>query len=108
MEQRRADRRYDRRVAVDFRYEGALQAGQSRNLSLQGMFLETDLPLPYGARIELSFRVPTQREPIEVAAQVRWSAAADDPGGRGVGLRFEGLRARDVWALNKFFDRPPE
>ena len=27
---------------------------------------------------------------------------------RGLGVRFEGLRARDVWALNKFFEKPLE
>jgi hypothetical protein len=26
----------------------------------------------------------------------------------GIGIRFEGLRARDVWALNKFFESPVE
>jgi hypothetical protein len=27
---------------------------------------------------------------------------------RGIGVRFDGLRARDVWAINKFIERPLE
>ena len=38
-------------------------------------------------------------EPIEVGATVRWS---DD---KATGLQFDGLRARDVWALNKYFEQ---
>jgi hypothetical protein len=34
---------------------------------------------------------------IEVGATVRWGDA------KGVGLQFDGLRARDVWALNEYF-----
>ena len=34
---------------------------------------------------------------VEVGSTVRWSDA------KGVGLQFDGLRARDVWALNEYF-----
>jgi hypothetical protein len=51
--------------------------------------------------------VPTQSEPVEVDGQVRW-VEMEDGQVRGLGIRFEGLRARDVWALNKFFEQPVE
>ena len=104
MEHRRADKRYDRRIGVEVVHEGQTRAGSCRNLSLGGMFIEIDLALPFGARVQVSFRVPTQPEAIEVEAQVRWSEPAV-AGRGGLGVRFAGLRARDVWALNKFFDR---
>ncbi len=108
MEHRRSDRRYDRRVPVEFTHEGKSYGAHSRNISLGGMYIDTDARLPFGAKVHLRFRVPTQVEAIEVAAQVRWAGGSDDPQGRGIGVRFEGLRARDVWALNKFFDRPQD
>jgi uncharacterized protein (TIGR02266 family) len=108
MEHRRADRRYDRQLTVELVYEGRRHQGRSLNISLGGMFLVAGVALPYGARVELKFSVPTQREAIEVNAQVRWSNETGDPAGLAAGLRFEGLRARDVWALNKFFERPAE
>jgi len=45
--------------------------------------------------------VPTADQAIEVGTTVRWTE------GTGIGLQFDGLRARDVWALNEFFKRLP-
>ena len=47
----------------------------------------------------INFNIPTVDEAIDVMSTVRWS---DD---KGVGLQFDGLRARDVWALNKYFEQ---
>jgi uncharacterized protein (TIGR02266 family) len=107
VEHRRSDRRYDRRVAIDFSHEGTAYAGHTRNISLGGVFIETEQTLPFGARVLLKFKVPTQNEAIEVEGQVRW-LEMDEGRLRGLGVRFEGLRARDVWALNKFFEKPLE
>ncbi len=107
MEHRRSDRRYDRRVPIDFTYEGSSFAAHTRNISLGGVFIETEQTLPFGARVALRFKVPTQTEVIEVEGQVRW-LEMDEGRLRGLGVRFEGLRARDVWALNKFFEKPLE
>jgi uncharacterized protein (TIGR02266 family) len=105
VEHRRSDRRYERRVAIDFSYEGASYRGTTRNISLGGVFIESEQTLPFGARIVMKFRVPTQAQPIEVDGQVRW-LELEEGRLRGIGVRFEGLRARDVWALNKFFEQP--
>jgi uncharacterized protein (TIGR02266 family) len=107
VEHRRSDRRYDRRVAIDFSYEGTAYSGHTRNISLGGVFIETEQTLPFGAKLLLKFKVPTQTEAIEVEGQVRW-LEMDEGRLRGLGVRFEGLRARDVWALNKFFEKPIE
>ena len=107
MEHRRSDRRYDRRVPIDFAHEGSSFSAHTRNISLGGVFIETDHTLPFGAKISLRFKVPTQTDLIEVEGQVRW-LEMDEGRLRGLGVRFEGLRARDVWALNKFFEKPLE
>ena len=103
MEHRRADRRYDRAVQFEFSYEGQTHVARTRNMSLGGIFIETDLKLPYGARITMRFRVPTHADAIDVGGQVRWCESSDEL--HGMGVRFDGLRAREVWALNKFFAR---
>ena len=107
MEHRRSDRRYDRRVPIDFSHEGSSFSAHTRNISLGGVFIETDQTLPFGAKVALRFKVPTQSEMIEVEGQVRW-LEMDEGRLRGIGVRFEGLRARDVWALNKYFEKPIE
>jgi hypothetical protein len=69
----------------------------SKNLSLGGAALELAERLPVGSRARVSFRVPGHPDPIEVDAEVRWS---DD---REIGVSFGGLRAREVWELNRYF-----
>jgi|SRR5437588_3301815 len=107
MEHRRSDRRYERRVAIDVVHEGSSFNAYTRNISLGGVFIETETTLPFGARVAMKFRVPSQHEAVEVEGQVRW-LEMEDGHVRGIGIRFDGLRARDVWALNKFFESPTE
>lgn len=77
--------------------EGQPRDATMTNLSLGGALVETGHRHAMGARIELSFRIPTLEEPIQIGSTVRWLDAD------GVGLQFDGLRARDVWALNEYF-----
>jgi hypothetical protein len=69
-----------------------------QNLSLGGAYLDFDRRLPLGTRVELQFQIPTQEEKIVVLSTVRWSTDS------GIGLQFDGLRARDVYALTKYFE----
>lgn len=100
---RRIDPRYDRQLSVEITCEGNEQIARSRNVSLGGMYLDGRKALPIGATVTLRFHIPTQPEAVEVAGDVRW--VVTDPGSDeiGIGIRFQGLRARDVWALNRFF-----
>ena len=98
---RRTDPRYDRRIEVEILAGSLRQTAVTKNISLGGMYLETLEPLAMLTKVTVRFRVPTQNEVVEVAGQVRWLV----PGEAicGVGVRFDGLRAREVWALNRFF-----
>lgn len=71
---------------------------QITNISLTGVCVAHDRRLPIGQRVDISFRIPTLDTAIEVGGHVRWSG--DDQ----CGLQLDGLRARDVFGLNKFFD----
>ena len=71
------------------------------NLSLGGALISATERHAMGGRVHIAFKVPTIEEPIEVDATVRWADATS------VGIQFDGLRARDVWALNEYFKQPP-
>ncbi|MBN2575886.1 MAG: TIGR02266 family protein [Deltaproteobacteria bacterium] len=73
------------------------------NISLGGVFIETQETFPLQSRLQIRFRIPTQPEPIEVTGEVRWIEPGGPNQSPGMGIRFQGLRAREVWALNRFF-----
>jgi Tfp pilus assembly protein PilZ len=71
------------------------------NLSPGGALVRVNGKFPMGQRIQISFRVPTMSDAIEVGCTVRWSNS------EGLGVQFDGLRAREVWALNEYFKQSP-
>jgi uncharacterized protein (TIGR02266 family) len=95
MREERQSLRVEQRLAVEIEVEGTRHAAASRNLSTGGMFVETGLALRVGQRLRLHFAVPAQKDPVAAEAEVRWIEAG------GAGMRFVGLRAKDVWALGK-------
>jgi Tfp pilus assembly protein PilZ len=100
---RRIDPRYDRQLTVELTFDGQDHVCRSRNMSLGGMHVEARNPLPIGAAVSLRFQIPTQPELVEVGGDVRWVVATPGTDQVGIGIRFHGLRARDVWALNRYF-----
>ena len=80
---------------------GAPNACTIVNLSLGGALLEATQRHGMGARVHIAFKVPTIDDLIEVDATVRWADTTS------VGIQFDGLRAREVWALNEFFKQLP-
>ena len=100
---RRIDPRYERQIAVEVLCDGKRQTSQTRNISLGGLYLDSAAAWPIGTTVQLRFELPTQPEPIEVAGDVRWVVKSGSADQGGIGIRFQGLRARDVWALNRFF-----
>ena len=79
--------------------DGAPRPCTVLNLSLGGALVSLGARLAMGQRVTISFAVTTQEDVIEVGATVRWS---DD---KATGLQFDGLRAREVWGLNKYFEQ---
>lgn len=92
-------------MPIYVRFETGELTASTRNISLGGVFVESEQRFVFGARVSVRFTVPTQEEAIEVDGHVRWTEAEDGVV-RGFGVQFDGLRARDVWALNKFFEMP--
>jgi PilZ domain len=97
----RRQQRYERRIEVSVSVAGGeAKTAFTRNMSLGGLYLESADRPALGARAQLKFRIPTQKDVIEVGATVRW---IDDS---GFGVQFDGLRAKDVYALGKFYEQP--
>ena len=97
---RRTSTRHEVSLTGQLAIAGEARSVQVMNLSLGGA-LVSGAKLSMGQRVSFSFTIPTQADAIEIGATVRWS---DD---KATGLQFDGLRARDVWALNKFFEQLP-
>lgn len=91
--------RYDVQLDIEFTIAGQCHGGRTRNLSLGGAFIDSDFRPPFNSRVTLRFRIPGQKEPIEVGGVVRWAESA------GFGVQLDGLLAHDVWALGKFFEK---
>lgn len=100
---RRTDPRYDRRVEVELVFDGKKSSALTKNISLGGMYVETLDLIPADTTLQVRFRVPTQPEAVDVSGEVRWVDRGGPGKPNGIGIRFHGLRARDVWALNRFF-----
>ena len=100
---RRIDPRYEKQLEVEVLFDGKKQTSRTQNVSLGGLYLESAAALSIGTTVQLRFQLPTQPEPVEVAGDVRWVVKKGPGDLCGVGIRFKGLRARDVWALNRFF-----
>jgi hypothetical protein len=98
---RRTSTRHAVSLAGTLTVNGEPRPATVMNLSLGGASVAAGARFSMGARVQISFMIPTSADPVEVGATVRWS---DD---KATGLQFDGLRARDVWALNKFFEQLP-
>jgi c-di-GMP-binding flagellar brake protein YcgR len=99
------DRRIDKRsharfplsIEITLIVAGERYRAQSRDVSLGGMFVYTDIKVPFGANVDVLLKLPALKDEITVGAVARWHQDG------GVGLSFKSMRAREVWALNQLF-----
>lgn len=100
-EDKRRTKRFDVQLALRISRGDEVVTGMTQNLSLGGMLASVDIdpPLQLGDKVQVSFSVPQLADPVEVEAEVRWTAGAV------IGLQFAaGLRAKQTWALGKFLE----
>jgi len=94
---RRVHERYPCSIDATLRVgERALEVRAS-NISLGGAFFESQESLPLAQDVRVELAIPESGISLEAEATVRWHK----PGGFGV--QFKSLRAREVWALNRWF-----
>jgi hypothetical protein len=92
----RAHRRHEVTLPVEIEYQGRWIACLTRNVSLGGMFIACPEALPFGETVRLRFALEPLGRPVVTEAIVRWVDLAE-----GIGVQFAGLRAQEVWALQK-------
>lgn len=93
---------------------GSVHSDRCRDLSLGGLFLQTECPFDIDQTITLKFSIPAQDKEISISctARVAWTNLAakrlkvDYPS--GVGLQFLDLSREGATALSKFIDRYDE
>ena len=73
------------------------QICQLRGMSLGGTFIEVGRLAP-GTQVNITFGIPTLGEKLSLDAVVHWSTE------QGAAVQFEGMRARQVWALWRYLE----
>ena len=96
---RRSATRHDCSLACSLEIDGKTVETEMGNLSLGGAYIALGYRAPMGTQVRLRFRIPTHEEAITVGGHVRWATES------GIGVQFDGLRAREVWSLNKYFEK---
>lgn len=103
--ERRDNQRFDLEVVVHIERNGEVNVWPSEDVSAGGMRLRVDEgdPPNIGERFPLSFALPLLAEPVKAQGEVRWV----DKGSPTIcGIQFTtGLRAREVWAINRLHTR---
>jgi hypothetical protein len=97
LQEKRGHDRYPITLPIEIVIDGKTHPGQTRDLSLGGMFVHTDAELPFAANLNIRLVIPTLKYEGVLPAVVRWRS------GGGIGVAFGSLRARDVHALNQLF-----
>lgn len=83
------------RLPVTFQVAGGERiAASCADISLGGMFVETESPAPYGAQLVVHVALPGLKEEAALAATVRWVKK-----GAGMGLQFGVMGARETHAI---------
>jgi PilZ domain len=102
-ENRRSATRHQVAIAATVQLKGEPPIeGTIKNLSLGGGCVALGRRLTIGTPVTIGFRIPTHHKPIEATGVVRWG---DD---ECTGIQFDGLRAGEVWALGKLFEKSPQ
>lgn len=101
---REARREHRRHLELSMRFRIPAEDGdetvhaRARNISVGGMFIETDQPLPFGAEVTVEIALPDLPELARIACTVRWTSA------EGMGVQFGVMGARETHGLVKLLE----
>jgi CheY-like chemotaxis protein len=104
-------RRRQVRHAINVRFSyvvrGRFRQAFSRDLSVYGAFLKTDVVVPEGSHIKVDFHIPGETDEIHCGAVVRRSLPYRPQAQQlaGMAIEFEGIRERDLRRLERFIKR---
>ena len=99
-DERRINKRSDTKFEISYVHENDYLISFTKNISADGMFVETEKPLVVGSTIKLIFSISNLKK-IEINAKVMWinkGALSKDP---GMGVKFLNMSAIDKDAILK-------
>lgn len=91
---RKQERRAFLRIPVRLRIDETartLSFYYSKDVSTEGISLETNMPLPVGTRVFLDFTLPEGQGRIALWGRTVWSRNADGEKPGGMGIHFESI-----------------
>jgi type IV pilus assembly protein PilZ len=100
-------RRYQRTpidVALEFAAKGKTERapGRAKDLSLGGMYVQTEKPLAFGEQLVVHVVLPGYKAALALPGVVRWSRV-----GEGMGVQFGLLGARETHAITELTSKAP-
>ena len=99
-DERRINKRVDTKFEISYVHENDYLISFTKNISADGIFVETESPPEVGSTIKLIFSTGNLKK-IEINAKVMWinkGASSKDP---GMGLKFLNIPSRDKDAILK-------
>lgn len=87
--------RFEHRVLVTLTSDSNFYTGLTCDLSLGGLFIATEQPLPLGSKVSFDLALITGKVTVPIAGTVRWLRAEEAPGlPAGMGIQFDELHPR--------------
>ena len=85
--ERRRNKRVSEKFKISYINEGDYLFSHTRDISADGMFIQTDNPPPVGKSLDLTFSIGKLQN-VSVAAKVVWINTFDSSEDSGMGVRF--------------------
>lgn len=99
-DERRTNKRSDTKVEISYVHEHDYLISFTKNISADGMFIETEKPPAVGSTIKLIFPIGNLKK-IEINAEVMWINKGASSKDHGMGLKFINMPAKDKDAILK-------
>jgi type IV pilus assembly protein PilZ len=100
MSERRHHPRLSIAVEVDFGSENNFYSARTRDISVGGLFIESDVPLPIGTRLRVDLKFLQKH--LHAEGEVTWVLVGDGEQAVGMGVRFVDLPASASKSIEAF------
>lgn len=95
-------RAYRTKVVFDDEFGEGLFYVYSTDISMGGLFLESDIPVKLGTMLFLSFIIPGHKRPVRATGEVVRKTGILDGVSTGMGVRFVGISELTRARLEEF------
>ncbi|MBU1219678.1 PilZ domain-containing protein [Myxococcota bacterium] len=100
---RRVNQRHDVDLPVRIEVGSEIRNTTIKNMSVGGLYIEDAHPYTAQQIVKVYFTIPTLPEEIDVECVIRWLQKDASGDIEAIGVQFIGMKAKQVWALTKFF-----